>query len=432
MCVRLFAREFSRTDAISKAATAHNEETAKLRAAKESLEAAQVAAQKKQEAELERLRTQLVFKQHEAEISRKAASRAPAPSQAPGPSQIPRWDTPSTPRRQSRPPAAQSPSPHRHQKRPAQGSSRAPVQLPGFVNAFAPPKKAKVTARPHASQFELSQGIRERDLDPPPAPRTQIDEQMEVVTHYGNGQLGITEYPDVDLRVDMSDDVRVPQPQHVAGSSSRTTKPFDWLGWVGSFFFSLLFVRRGSSPLKMRQLVLAHSMSPTAPSTIQLLLTQSQFDANHATTFPLACTSLMDAVAASAGSYDPIARVVVDSLAQIVYTLLISVRVSSPLISATIAQASPQLKPLVSTLNLLGVLVISLPSFAMNLLKPTNGPAFLEIICTMIVNLLQPSNTNSSARENVDERELYPTIAREVFGLLDAIIYSLPPEYHYQ
>jgi hypothetical protein len=68
----------------------------------------------------------------------------------------------------------------------------------------------------------------------------------------------------------------------------------------------------------------------------------------------------------------------------------------------------------------------------MNLLKPTNGPAFLETICTMIVNLLQPSNTNGKVPEKVEERELYLNVAREVFGLLDAIIYSLPPEYHYQ
>jgi hypothetical protein len=50
----------------------------------------------------------------------------------------------------------------------------------------------------------------------------------------------------------------------------------------------------------------------------------------------------------------------------------------------------------------------------------------------MIVNLLQPSNTNSKACEKIEERELYLNIAREVFGLLDTIIYSLPPEYHYQ
>ena len=185
----------------------------------------------------------------------------------------------------------------------------------------------------------------------------------------------------------------------------------------------------------MRQLVLAHSMSPTAQSTIQLLLTQPPFDANHATTFSLACTSLMDAVAASAGSYDPIARVVVDSLAQIVNILLIGVRVSCGSLHPSLhpsLKTSFQLKPLASTLNLLGVLAISLPSFSINLLKPTNGPAFLETICTMIVNLMQPSNTNGKECEKVEERELYLTVAREVFSLLDAIIYSLPPEYHYQ
>ena len=68
----------------------------------------------------------------------------------------------------------------------------------------------------------------------------------------------------------------------------------------------------------------------------------------------------------------------------------------------------------------------------MNLLKPTNGPAFLETICTMIVELLQPSKTNSKVCEKVEERELYLAVAREVFGLLDAIIYALPPEFHHQ
>ncbi|KAN0127716.1 hypothetical protein V8E53_014493 [Lactarius tabidus] len=80
-------------------------------------------------------------------------------------------------------------------------------------------------------------------------------------------------------------------------------------------------------------------MSPTAPSKIQFMLTQPPFDVNHATAFYLAFTFLMDAVAASAGSYDPIARVIVDSLAQIV-NILLGVR----------------LKPLASALNILGML----------------------------------------------------------------------------
>ena len=222
----------------AQAATVHNEETAKLRAAKESLEAAQVAAQKKQEAELERLRTQLVFKQHEMESSRKAAvSRAPvppAPSQAPAPSQqVPRWDVPRTPRRQHRPPAAaqQSPSPHRP-KRPA-SKAQQHVLLPGFVNDFVMPlaaKKGKGIARAHhASQ---NQGMRERDLVPQlPPPRTQIDEHMD----YGDGQP-----TEIDFHMDFGDDFRAPRPQHVAGGTAR---PFDWLGWVRFFFLVFLSVR---------------------------------------------------------------------------------------------------------------------------------------------------------------------------------------------
>ena len=221
----------------AQAATVHNEETAKLRAAKESLEAAQVAAQKKQEAELERLRTQLVFKQHEMESSRKAAvSRAPvpiAPSQAPAPSQqVPRWDVPRTPRRQHRPPAAgqQSPSPH-YPKRPA-SKAQQHVLLPGFVNDFAVPlaaKKGKGIARTHhASQ---NQGMRERDLVPQfPPPRTQIDEHMD----YGDGQP-----TEIDFHMDFGDDFRAPRQQHVAGGTAR---PFDWLGWVRFFFFFGVFV----------------------------------------------------------------------------------------------------------------------------------------------------------------------------------------------
>ena len=220
----------------------HNEETAKLRAAKESLEAAQVVAQKKQEAELERLRTQLVFKQHEMESTRKAAvSRAPvpAPSQAPALSQqLPRWDVPRTPRRQHRPPAAQqSPSsPHlHHQKRPA-SKAQHHVMLPGFVNDFAVPLAAKkgkgVAARAHHTS--QNQRMRERDLVPQlPPSRIQIDERMD----YGDGQP-----TEIDFHMDFGDEFRAPRLQHVDGGTAR---PFDWLGWVRCYVCSLTL--KGSS-----------------------------------------------------------------------------------------------------------------------------------------------------------------------------------------
>jgi len=118
--------------------------------------------------------------------------------------------------------------------------------LPGFVNDFAmaPPKKAKGKARASTSHFEQSQGMRERDLDPPSPPRTQIDERMEVDRHYGDNQVGFADHPEVDLHMDFGDDVKALQPQHVAGSS-RIAKPFDWLGWVGFSLFLLCSLRSG-------------------------------------------------------------------------------------------------------------------------------------------------------------------------------------------
>ena len=99
-----------------------------------------------------------------------------------------------------------------------------------------PAKKAKGTAWAQAS----SQGMRERDMDPPPPlPRTEINGHMEFDRHYDDGQVGIADHPEDDLRMDLVDDIRALPSQHVAGSS-MTAKPFDWLGWVGFFCLCLL------------------------------------------------------------------------------------------------------------------------------------------------------------------------------------------------
>jgi hypothetical protein len=68
-------------------------------------------------------------------------------------------------------------------------------------------------------------------------------------------------------------------------------------------------------------------------------------------------------------------------------------------------------------------LVICLPSFVKNLLNAVDGPPFLQTICAIIVNILRPSNSKDP--EFLD-------IGKEVFGLLDAITYSLPAEYQPQ
>ena len=76
----------------------------------------------------------------------------------------------------------------------------------------------------------------------------------------------------------------------------------------------------------MRQLVLAHTTSPHAPSTIQLLLAQHPLSANHTDTFHSACTSLIGVIGSA--EYEPVVRIVANSLSQIANIMLLDVRVS--------------------------------------------------------------------------------------------------------
>lgn len=201
------------------------------------MEAAQVAAQKKQEAELERLRTQLVFKQHEIEASRRPAPRAPVPSQPAGYSQTQRSDVPRTPRRH---PVAdpQSPSPQRPLPVPPRISKMRPL-LPGFVNAFTVPSPKKGKQTVHTLAFEQRQKTREQALDPPALSPSrgsvrahthpQSDEGMEIDADELGGQATVSTHPEVDFHMDSADGAKTPQ---LISSFSKATTPFDWVNWV--------------------------------------------------------------------------------------------------------------------------------------------------------------------------------------------------------
>ena len=202
------------------------------------MKAAQVEAQKKQDAEIESLRTQLIFKQHEIEASRKAVPRVPVSSQPFGSPKTQRLDLPRTP--------------HSHHVGVSQSLSQRPVVppprvsksrplLPGFVNAFAmsPQKKDKGKGKARASVIQESQRTREQDLDPPPLSpigvpvgalaHSQLDDGMEIDGGDVGGQAGGTTYPETDFHMDLADGVKTPQP---IAEVLRTSKSFDWVNWV--------------------------------------------------------------------------------------------------------------------------------------------------------------------------------------------------------
>ena len=202
------------------------------------MKAAQVEAQKKQEAEIESLRTQLIFKQHEIEASRKAVPRVPAPSQPVGSPKTQPSDLPRTPHKVR---VAVPQSLSQRPVAPPPRLSKARPLLPGFVNAFAvsPQKKGKGKGKVHVSVIEESQRIREQDLDPPPlspigAPvrtlaHSQPDEGMEIDGGEVGGQADGTIYPEADFHMDLADGVKTPQP---VADVLRASKSFDWVNWV--------------------------------------------------------------------------------------------------------------------------------------------------------------------------------------------------------
>jgi len=76
----------------------------------------------------------------------------------------------------------------------------------------------------------------------------------------------------------------------------------------------------------MRQLVLAHTISPHVPSTVQLLLAQPSFGAQHQGVFHSACASLIGSAVGSA-EHEPALRVIANSLTKIASLLLLGVQV---------------------------------------------------------------------------------------------------------
>lgn len=183
------------------------------------------------------MRTQLIFKQHEIETSRRAVPRAQAPSQPAGSPQAQRSDAPKTPHK-SRAAFPQSPSQRPVAPLPRLSTKGRPPP-PGFVNAFVMPPQKKGKEKAHASAIEESQRMHEQDLDLSPfssisipvnvPTRTQADEGMEIDGSAVSGQTDSIIYPDVDFHMDLADDVKVPQP---IADVSRASKSFDWVNWV--------------------------------------------------------------------------------------------------------------------------------------------------------------------------------------------------------
>ena len=252
----------------------HIAEQAKLRAAKEAAEAMQAQIQRDMKEEMERLKTQLMFRQHEIETSmRKPAMMAPprrappTPAQGLPPPQMRRWDSADIAAFQDAGPSIavqKTPArprfgtffkdvpsvPRKVKHQPPPLASVKNAMLPGFVNAFTsvspdraradqPQGKGKERAQSfirQQSQWELDAG----GLAPRSPPSSPL--RPNVLLGRADAVMEVDEEPtmlgdlslDPDVSLDMDIDVfHLEEPQESAIIEDPIMyEPPDWVARV--------------------------------------------------------------------------------------------------------------------------------------------------------------------------------------------------------
>ncbi|KAJ6625538.1 hypothetical protein B0H10DRAFT_616844 [Mycena sp. CBHHK59/15] len=215
---------------IEKVAEDHAVQVAKLKLAKEETDAKQVALQKEMKAEMERLKTQFIFKQHELESSSRkppASARSKRISREPStplalPSQMRGWNqTTSFSRFPEQSPvrsrlAKDSPQAF-HSRRTPEKSRKLP-KLPGFQNSFVD----ATPVRPSKDKGMFARASHTREASPPTSPTPFPKELMDVkMDEPGDFNEVLSEHDILDVGRTPSDEVA--PVEELSG-----VEPFNW------------------------------------------------------------------------------------------------------------------------------------------------------------------------------------------------------------
>lgn len=344
----------------------------------------QTQIQKEMKEEMERIKTQFTFKQHELETSmrkppwtgRPAAKKSgrDTPSiPAPMPSQMRHWDQPdastsaaatsvagpSTRAKQtpSRPRfgtlAPDSPQAQRRakqlQQQPPPPPAKKNAMLPDFVNTFASPERRRGTQGTgqqsplkgknkgkgrERTLFDQSQ----LDLDatglPPPSPpsspirpklRSQKvgEDRMEIEDDEREIAGDVTMDPDVSFDMDIDADLSDGQKGSPIAEDFDTAEAPDWIGRVRLRLSSLIFVIEAEISEQLHQIIFTHTLPSSRTNTFQTLLSQSAFPTEDAAAYSRASSRVLDALGSSTMStdFDTLSRTVSAALVQMAHLL---------------------------------------------------------------------------------------------------------------
>ncbi|TCD60942.1 hypothetical protein EIP91_009276 [Steccherinum ochraceum] len=398
----------------------HTTELERLKAAKEAAETMAAQVKQNMREELDRVKTQFTFKQHELETNvrrtpvahravlaaRQGFTSSPIPS-----TQMKAWTSSSQVETPQKPKVALGSPKVKRNRKPEYEQLAG---LGGFQSGFdATPVKAKGKGKqremnaitvdvfdpPPPPPMFTSPSSPRRQLEPSQGPAARIDAPMEEAMPFPSADVsnppGLSAAVDhtSSPEVDMMEEVKAkeePPPEIIGGA-----EPPDWRH-------------------ELQHIVLTHHPRATpAQLTIQHVINTS-IPASHAdqsTVFTSSARRLLETLGATSTftDWDPYLRTVAASLASMAGALA----------------TSSSIPPLVSLLDLIRTLSYCIPSFTSSLLSPAEDVIKPAVIMTalshVIISYLNPDNQGFSSEETIP-------LAMEVFKLLETLWWSVPDD----
>ncbi|KZT65939.1 hypothetical protein DAEQUDRAFT_490691 [Daedalea quercina L-15889] len=421
---------------IQKTAQEHAAEIAKIKAAKEAAEAMQLKIQNEKKEEIDRLKTQYTFKQHELETSgrsspwtarsRKISRQAP-PTPVRMPSQMREWNplgidndatglisfngvTTST----------QQPNGAKQGHEPRQTATEKP-KMPGFMNAFdsSSPRPSQgnrgkprqdahnVSMAEESDSIFFSQPLSQRISPPrlhqsPPSPPSSPLGHKQAKKNARHLQLGSSSSaaqvqertkPPVIHDIEMVDAQK-------EEAETEVIEEFPTMDWVAEVQRIILTHKRPSSKHLTMQLLMGNCL-PDATSQEQREA-YGRLSKSLLENMGVMLSDLVDA--------DYVIRTVLDILVQM----------------ADVLQACAATNPLTGLVNMLRVLVLWLPTFSQLMFVRQDGAEdagdmIFEVMCRIICAHLTPAEGERSGE--------FEELARETLGLLEDVAWVISDEY---
>ncbi|CAL1708263.1 unnamed protein product [Somion occarium] len=426
---------------IEKTAEQHAAELDKLRAAKEATEAKQVEIQRKLREEMEAMRTQFTFRQHELETGTrktpwtartKRIDKFPS-SPMPVPSQIRQWSAGSqanvrrnsspTPRRSRfdlRSGSPEQPS-QRARKQSLTQPSKEPPKLPGFQNAFqstplknaSKRKQREMSLSDQTSTFDPGAAFSSPPSSPIQPPKSRLP--SEVSDSRTDNAIVLPTQAHLEPRNEIDDFF-----QDRGGESSIDVEMGDVVqepSVAGAGTSDEAMEIEPPDPTEeLKHIVLTHSMPSDEPRqlTFQLLLGSALPPSTSSD-----CLSRYNSASAELlGTLGSTAKLIDHSthLRNAAHALITM---------ANILLANASFSPLAALLHLIRVLLYSIPAIAVLFLAipssdtENDSPALVMALICGIITRLDPAKDDYPI-------DTAPPLMSEVLGLLETLCWSAP------